>query len=60
MSHDVHKIRAFEHPGQGRKRAKATPKGRQLDPSAAHEIEHLGVRALEHHVERRMRSTVLL
>jgi DNA repair protein RecO (recombination protein O) len=27
---------------------------------AAHEIEHLGVRALEHHVERRMRSTVLL
>jgi formate dehydrogenase beta subunit len=41
MSHDVHKIRAFEHPGQGRKRAKATPKGRQLDPSAAHEIEQL-------------------
>jgi DNA repair protein RecO (recombination protein O) len=27
---------------------------------AAHEIEHLGVRALEHHVERRMRSAVLL
>ena len=27
---------------------------------AAHEVEHLGVRALEHHVERRMRSTVLL
>jgi DNA repair protein RecO (recombination protein O) len=28
--------------------------------SAAHEIEHLAVRALEHHVERRMRSAVLL
>ena len=27
---------------------------------AAHEIEHLGVRALEHHVERRLRSAVLL
>src|SRR5215510_7420193 len=36
MSHDVHQVRAFEHPGQGRKRAKATPKGRQVDPSAAH------------------------
>jgi len=31
------------------------------EPGApAHEIEHLGVRALEHHVERRMRSAVLL
>ena len=27
---------------------------------AAHEVEHLGIRALEHHLERRMRSTVLL
>jgi DNA repair protein RecO (recombination protein O) len=27
---------------------------------AAHEVEHLGVRALEHHVERRLRSAVLL
>src|SRR5581483_11381880 len=41
MSHDVHKVRAFEHPGEGRKRAKATPKGRQVDPTAAHEIETL-------------------
>src|SRR5271165_4763746 len=41
MSDDVHKVRAFEHPGEGRKRAKATPKGRQVDPSAAHEIELL-------------------
>jgi formate dehydrogenase len=41
MSHDVHKVRTFEHPGEGRKRAKATPKGRQVDPTAAHEIETL-------------------
>src|SRR6201994_3449255 len=41
MSDDVHKVRAFEHPGEGRKRAKATPKGRQVDPTAAHEIEQL-------------------
>src|SRR6201997_5408252 len=41
MSHDVQKVRPFEHPGQGRKRAKATPKGRQVDPAAAHEIELL-------------------
>ena len=27
---------------------------------ASHEVEQLGIRALEHHVERRMRSTVLL
>jgi formate dehydrogenase beta subunit len=41
MTHDNHKVRSFEHPGQGRKRAKATPKGRQVDPTAAHEIEEL-------------------
>src|SRR5215468_6055359 len=41
MAHDVHQVRPFEHPGEGRKRAKATPKGRQVDPSAAHEIEQL-------------------
>src|ERR1700751_3157232 len=41
MSHDVHQVRSFEHPGEGRRRAKATPKGRQVDPSAAHEIEQL-------------------
>src|SRR5215475_8856668 len=41
MVHDVHQVRSFEHPGAGRKRAKATPKGRQVDPSAAHEIELL-------------------
>ena len=38
---DVHKVREFEHPGEGRRRAKATPKGRQVDPNAAHEIEQL-------------------
>ena len=41
MSDDVHKVRAFEHPGQGRKRAKSTPKGRQVDPGALDEIEAL-------------------
>jgi formate dehydrogenase beta subunit len=41
MSHDVHEVRAFDHPGEGRRRAKATPKGRQVDLTAAHEIEQL-------------------
>jgi formate dehydrogenase len=41
MSHDAHEVRSFEHPGRGRKRAKATPKGRQVDPVAALEIEEL-------------------
>src|SRR3978361_1608365 len=38
MSHDVQQVRSFEHPGKGRKRAKSTPKGRQIDPQAAEEI----------------------
>src|SRR6202049_3369113 len=41
MVHDVQKVRSFEHPGEGRRRAKSTPKGRQVDPTAAHEIELL-------------------
>ncbi len=41
MSHDVQQVRSFEHPGEGRRRAKATPKGRQIDPAAAHDIELL-------------------
>ncbi|MGB8397464.1 NADH-ubiquinone oxidoreductase-F iron-sulfur binding region domain-containing protein [Bradyrhizobium sp.] len=41
MVHDVQKVRSFEHPGAGRRRAKATPKGRQIDPVAADEIERL-------------------
>src|SRR5829696_2536544 len=40
-AHDVQTVRAFEHPGAGRKRAKATPKGRQVDPQAAEEIAAL-------------------
>src|SRR3984893_12134791 len=38
MSHDVHQVRPFEHPGEERRRAKSTPKGRQVDPQAAEEI----------------------
>src|SRR5881398_2343002 len=38
MSHDVQQVRSFEHPGEGRRRAKSTPKGRQVDPQAAEEI----------------------
>jgi NADH:ubiquinone oxidoreductase subunit F (NADH-binding)/NADH:ubiquinone oxidoreductase subunit E len=41
MAHDVQQVRVFDHPGEGRKRAKATQKGRQIDPTAAHEIELL-------------------
>src|SRR3954468_18332760 len=41
MAHDVQQVREFDHPGEGRRRAKATPKGRQIDPTAAHEIEQL-------------------
>ena len=41
MSQDVHKVRPFEHPGEERKRAKSTPKGRQVDPGALDEIEAL-------------------
>src|SRR6187200_319176 len=41
MSHDVQQVREFDHPGEGRRRAKTTPKGRQIDPTAAHEIEQL-------------------
>jgi formate dehydrogenase len=39
--HDVHEVRTFEHPGAGRRKAKATPKGRQIDPTAAHDVEQL-------------------
>ncbi len=41
MVHDAQQVRPFEHPGEGRKRARSTPKGRQVDPTAAHEIELL-------------------
>src|SRR5436853_6994500 len=38
MSHNVHEVRSFDHPGEGRRRAKATSKGRQVDPQAAEEV----------------------
>ena len=38
---DLQKVRPFEHPGEGRRRAKSTPKGRQVEPEAAHEIAEL-------------------
>src|SRR6186713_2064734 len=38
MSHELQTVRSFDHPGAGRKRAKSTPKGRQIDPLAAEEI----------------------
>ena len=41
MVHDVQQVRPFDHPGEGRKRARPIPKGRQVDPTAAHEIELL-------------------
>ncbi len=34
-------IRRFEHPGAGRRRAKATPKGREVQPQAKHEVATL-------------------
>jgi formate dehydrogenase len=41
MAHDLQKVRQFEHPGEGKRRAKPTPKGRQIDPKASEEIEFL-------------------
>jgi formate dehydrogenase len=42
MDHEASQIvRPFDHPGEGSKRAKVTPKGRQIDPHALHEIETL-------------------
>ncbi len=41
QKHGVQKVRAFDHPGEGRRRAKSTPKGRQIDPVAADEIARL-------------------
>ena len=38
---EVPRVHAFEHPGQGRRRAKATPKGRQVDPVTAGEVARL-------------------
>jgi NADH:ubiquinone oxidoreductase subunit F (NADH-binding)/NADH:ubiquinone oxidoreductase subunit E len=38
---DVGKVRKFEHPGRGRKRARMVPKGRQVDPQAKLTIQGL-------------------
>jgi NADH:ubiquinone oxidoreductase subunit F (NADH-binding)/NADH:ubiquinone oxidoreductase subunit E len=38
---DVGKVRKFEHPGRGRARARAVPKGRQVDPHALTTIQVL-------------------
>jgi formate dehydrogenase len=38
---DVSKVRKFDHPGGGRERARAVPKGRQVEPRAKVEIESL-------------------
>src|SRR5664279_2008911 len=34
-------VQTYEHPGEGIRRAKSTPKGRQIDPRALEEIELL-------------------
>jgi formate dehydrogenase len=36
-----HTVARFDHPGAGRRRAKATPKGRQVDPDAADAVAAL-------------------
>ncbi len=41
LNQNAAEVRRFEHPGQGRKRAKPTPKGRQVEPGALHEIAAL-------------------
>ncbi|MBV9065124.1 MAG: NAD(P)H-dependent oxidoreductase subunit E [Methylobacteriaceae bacterium] len=38
---NVHEVRHFDHPGEGRRRARPVPKGRQVDPDAAHAIASL-------------------
>src|SRR5271156_1427514 len=38
---DVRKVRKFEHPGRGRVRARAVPKGRQVDPHSMQTIQGL-------------------
>ena len=40
-AHDPHVVTRFEHPGRGRNRARAVPKGRQVDPRALGEVQAL-------------------
>src|SRR4051795_6623330 len=39
--HTIRELRHFDHPGEGRSRARPVPKGRQVDPDAAHQIAQL-------------------
>ena len=39
--HDTGQVVRFEHPGAGRRRAKPTPKGRDVSPNAKHEVATL-------------------
>jgi len=39
--HGSQTVVPFEHPGEGKRRTKPTPKGRQIDPQASEEIEFL-------------------
>src|SRR5262245_688800 len=41
MKSDAQTVRAFAHPGEGRRQARSTAKGRQIDPVAADEVAHL-------------------
>jgi formate dehydrogenase len=39
--HGSQTVVPFEHPGEGKRRTKPTPKGRQIDPEASEQIEFL-------------------
>jgi len=42
MDHEANQVvRKFEHPGEGSRKAKATPKGRQINPQALEDVEAL-------------------
>ena len=41
MTADTGQLLKFEHPGAGRRRAKSTPKGREVLPNALHEVATL-------------------
>jgi NADH:ubiquinone oxidoreductase subunit F (NADH-binding) len=41
MQHSASDVQRFRHPGSGRRRGGATPKGRQLDPAALADVQAL-------------------
>ena len=41
MQQTTNNVTRFEHPGQGKSKARPVPKGRQVDPKARYEIEAL-------------------